>query len=219
MSARHPAGQSTSDSGGVSLRVQPPCVLWAPANRSGAVFTHLPTVAIQHSQLFQDLLTACGTPSTADCPYHASSVRSDDFAVGCPDSKSGCPDSKSTAAHNGGQAPPGPTGNPTPPPPPTAPTVMLPVPSDPFAAWLDFVCVSTAEPAVSCHSHLTCCAEPAALRQPRLLPAEELQGVLQVADLVIDMRTVETAARMLGAALFLSPTPPSADAVQVRRDP
>lgn len=207
----HPAGEGPSDSVDVSLRVQSPCILWAAANHGGAVFTCLPRAAIHNSSLFQDLLAECGTPAS----HQASSTRSPCGAGCSADVNSGMVPPSVCRAPNG----PGGISNPCPPA-PTAPTVTLPVPPAAFAAWLSFVCMDTgaAEPAASGHMHTACGAEPAALRQPRLLPAEALQGVLQVADLVIDMRTVEVAARMLGAALFLSPTHPSAAAVEVRRN-
>ena len=228
-----PCHQPASSTATVSLHISSPYIWWAAD--PGTYHSCLPPAAILHSRLFQDLLESfsgsCGAaerkqPAASEssgsdccahcCPIFSTAAAAHDVSKGargvCATAPPATHQCLSTAGGSSCVAAP----------PAAHVTIALPVPADAFAAWLAFVCANPAdaEPAAAAAAAGTagaCCPAPARLRLPRLLSTPALQAVLAVADVVNDAHTVQAAARMLGAALFLSPAPPPAADVEVRR--
>lgn len=211
----------------VSLYITCNHIYWAAtdaASTARCCSNRLPHAAIMHSQLFQDLIGAygnsaspagdaqspvgtplqCGSPLAARvcCNHAPESPQSDSSGASCDTPM--CPANAAFSAERGvAGAPAGPSA---------AITVRLAVPADSFAQWLDFV---TAAPAAG--PPAACSGTDVPMRKAGAPSVATLHAALHVADVVIDMHTISTAARMLGAALFLAPLPPPASAIEVRK--
>lgn len=223
-----PCHQPASSTANVSLHIVSPYIWWA--TDPGTFHSILPPAAILHSRLFQDLLESfsgrCAAAERKE-PAASESTGSDFCAHCCPIFSTAAGASKAPPRAPGASAVSPPCthqclstaggGVCVAAPPPAHAAIALPVLADAFAAWLAFVCANPTdvEPAAAVGAAEACFPAPAPLRRPRLLSTPTLQAVLAVADVVNDVHTVQAAARMLGAALFLSPAPPPAADVEV----